>query len=202
MIINNAVKKMEFVTTEQLRKKFGNYRNPDTKIERACKNGEFYRIKRGLYGYGNGKGVYKEAVSSMIYGPSYVSFEDALSRYGLIPEKVTECSCATLRKQRSMVFKNGLGYYSFTNIPAKAFPYGVVLYEKEGYQWNMATPEKAVCDLLYTRKTLDGPEDVLRFLIDGMRIEEEDFFGLDIEKMSFFAGLYNNRNLKMLKEVL
>ncbi|MBE5847432.1 MAG: hypothetical protein E7300_07085 [Lachnospiraceae bacterium] len=191
---------MEIVSIEKLRTEISEYGNPDTKIGRMRRDGYLYRIRRGLYI--RDKNVLKEAVSGLVCGPSYVSFEDALSRHGLIPERVTECSCATFGKQRNTVYKNDLGYYSFTNIPLKAFPYGVELYKYGRFSWNMATPEKAVCDLLYTRKPLKNTQDLLGFLFEGMRIEEEDFRELDAEKMRFFAGLYDYRNLKLLGEAL
>ena len=191
---------MEILSIERLRKELSCYGNPDTKIGRMRKNGDLHRIRRGLYI--RDKGVLKEAVSGMVCGPSYVSFEDALSRYDLIPERVSECSCATFGKQRNIHYKNDLGYYSFTNIPMKAFPYGVVLYKYGNYCWNMASPEKAICDLLYTKKPLKNPDDVLGFLFEGMRIEEDDFYSLDMEKICFLSELYCYRNLYLLKEAI
>ena len=191
---------MEILSIEQLRKELPKYGNPDTKIGRMRENGELYRIRRGLYV--RDKRILKEAVSGLVCGPSYVSFEDALSRYDLIPERVNECSCATFAKQRNTHYKNDLGYYSFTNIPLRAFPYGVVLYKTPNYCCNMASPEKAICDLLYTRKPLKDANDVLGFLFDGMRIEEDDFYSLDMEKIRFLSELYGYSNLKLLKEAV
>lgn len=191
---------MNILSIEQLRNELKEYSNPDTKISRMRKNKELFRIRRGIYT--KEKNLIKEAVSGLVCGPSYVSFEDALSRYGLIPEYVAECSAATFGKQRNIIYKNDLGYYSFTNIPRKAFPYGVELYKSGKYCWNMAVPEKAVCDLLYTRKPLKDADDLRGFLFDGMRIEEDDFYALDNEKMFFFASHYNYSNLKLLQEIL
>lgn len=141
-------------------------------------------------------------LSNLICEPSYVSFEDALSRYDLIPEYVPVCSAATYGKRKSIRYKNDLGYYNFTNIPKEAFPYGVEVYEYGGFSWKMATPEKAICDLLYTRNPLKDADDVKGFLIEGMRIEEEDFKDLDKEKMYLLAGFYDHINMKMLREAL
>lgn len=191
---------MDIITTEQLRSELGSYKNPDAKINRMRKHKELFKICRGLYTID--RHMIKEAVSGLVCGPSYVSFEDALAMYDLIPEYVVECSAATFGKQRNTLRKNDFGYYSFTNIPKKAFPYGVELYEYGGYCWDMAVPEKAICDILYTREPLKDADDVIGFLVEGMRIDEDDFNGLDKEKMKFFAGLYDRRNLKLLKEAL
>lgn len=191
---------MEILTVERLRKELKEYKNPDTKIGRMRRDRELFRIRRGLYT--RDRSMVKEAVCGLVCGPSYVSFEDALSRYDLIPEYVAECSAATFGKQRNTTYKNDLGYYSFTNIPKKAFPYGVELYKSGNFCWNMAEPEKAICDLLYTRKPLKNTDDLKGFLFEGMRIEEDDFYDLDKGKMMFLAGLYDHRNLSLLKEML
>lgn len=191
---------MDILSVEQLRNSLSRYKNPDAKIDRMRRDKELFRIRRGIYT--RDCGMIKEAVSSLVCGPSYVSFEDALSRYGLIPEYVAECSCAMFGKQRNTIYKNDFGYYSFTNIPKKAFPYGVELYEYGGYCWNMAVPEKAICDLLYTRRQLKNADDLKGFLFESMRIEEDDFDSLDKGKMAFLAGLYDHRNLKLLKEAV
>ncbi len=65
------------------------YRSPRAKIGLMLKKKEIVRIKKGLYilpeEYG-GK-LNKILLSNLIYGPSYVSYEYALSYWGLIPEK-------------------------------------------------------------------------------------------------------------------
>ncbi len=66
----------------------------------------------------------------------------------------------------------------------------------------MASPENAICDLLYTKKPLKNPDDVLGFLFEGMRIEEDDFYSLDMEKICFLSELYKYSNLFYLKEAI
>lgn len=191
---------MEVITIEQLRAELSEYKDPDAEIDRMRKNHDLFCICDDLYT--RDKSMIKDAVSNLICEPSYVSFEDALSRYDLIPEYVPVCSAATYGKRKSIRYKNDLGYYNFTNIPKEAFPYGVEVYEYGGFSWKMATPEKAICDLLYTRNPLKDADDVKGFLIEGMRIEEEDFKDLDKEKMYLLAGFYDHINMKMLREAL
>ena len=62
------------------------YVNPAAKIARMVKAGEIVRIKQGLYETDpQAEGV---LLAEAIYGPSYLSFEFALSYHGLIPETV------------------------------------------------------------------------------------------------------------------
>ena len=41
-----------------------------------------------------------EVLANLIYGPSYVSYEYALTYYGLIPERVFEVTSATTQKNK------------------------------------------------------------------------------------------------------
>ena len=56
------------------------------------------KIRNGLYETEANTPSYLLAGS--IYGPSYISFEYALSYYGLIPERVTTITCATFNKRK------------------------------------------------------------------------------------------------------
>ena len=183
-------------STAELRAELSRFGNPDTKIERMRKNGELFFVKRGFYSTEGS--LCKESLCSLVHGPSYVSFEDALSFYGLIPEKVAACTCATYGKQRSKRCRNDFGYYIFRNVPKEAYPYGVVAYKQDGQTWAMAAPEKAVCDTLYYKSPVEyGAFEGLLF--DGMRFDEEGFAELDGEALLRYALKYRHRNLRNLE---
>ena len=74
------------VTNDIIKNSLKKYSNKDTKIAREVKNGNLIKIINGLYETNPAVNGYLLAGS--IYGPSYMSFEYALSYYGLIPEKV------------------------------------------------------------------------------------------------------------------
>lgn len=65
-------------------------------ISRAIASGAITKIRRGLYALHRRYqryGVSLYELAPQIYGPSYLSFESALSYHGLIPEAVyTTCS--------------------------------------------------------------------------------------------------------------
>ena len=72
--------------------------NVNAKISYLTKQGILIRLKKGLYTFG---GFYQDsvdniAIANRLYTPSYVSFDYALSYYGLIPERVYEVTSATL----------------------------------------------------------------------------------------------------------
>jgi|GEM_PF-141835 len=202
------------VTTKQLIEELSKeYKNPSAKIRSMRKNGELKWIKRGLYTASND--IFKEVFSEIIYSPSYVSFEKALSRYNLIPEWVPVCTCATYGEMHdkstgwsefynnsglySYEFENDLGRYLYKNIPKEVFPYGLRTYYRGNYYWTMATPEKAICDLLYRRKDIDGYAMFEGFLFEGMRFDEDEFFALDKNLFLELAPMYKVQNLEYLE---
>ncbi len=86
------------VTNDIAKNNYDEYSNKDTKLSREVKNGHLFKIINGLYETNKNTPGYLLAGS--IYGPSYISFEYALSFYGLIPERVSTITCATFDKKK------------------------------------------------------------------------------------------------------
>lgn len=183
-------------TTQALLKELDTYRTPATKIERMVNAGELYVVKRGLYE--TDRSCPPAYLSGVIYGPSYLSFEYALSVYGMIPERVEVFTAATFRKNRSKKYSNTFGLYTYRDIPESAFPYGITVRTEGEYSWLIATPEKALCDLLYAKQSVDSTSDLEGLLFNSLRIEEEDFNELDRERLLFLSKRYKSQNLKCL----
>lgn len=187
-------------TTQALLKELDTYRTPATKIERMVKAGELYVVKRGLYE--TDISCPPAYLSGVIYGPSYLSFEYALAVYDMIPERVEVFTAATLRKNRSKKYSNTFGLYTYRDIPESAFPYGITLRTEGAYAWLIATPEKALCDLLYAKQNIDSISDLEGLLFDSLRIEEDDFNELDKERLLFLSKRYKSQNLKCLSKYM
>ena len=80
-----------------------NYASPLGKLSRILHSGDLIRVKKGLYVFGEPYrrgNLSMEMLANMIYGPSYVSLEWALSYYGLIPEKVEEITSVTMKRKK------------------------------------------------------------------------------------------------------
>ncbi|MEE3422193.1 MAG: hypothetical protein VZR11_05755 [Succinimonas sp.] len=74
------------VSTAMLMDQLSRYSDPAGKILRMKRCGELYPLTRGIYETnGNAPGY---CLAGAIFWPSYLSFEYALSFYGLIPEAV------------------------------------------------------------------------------------------------------------------
>lgn len=155
----------------------GDYKSPKDKIAFMEEKGEIIRLKKGLYIVSPKilqKPLNKEIMANHIYGPSYVSLESALSYYGLIPERVYVTKSITLK--RSKEFKNELGIFDYITVPEDYYPIGITqekAYEK--FNFLIATPEKAICDMIITTPGLHvrTMKSMLQYLEDDLRIDRE-----------------------------
>ena len=82
------------LTTSMLRDRYADYANPLVKIKREADAGNLIRINRGLYETDSHTEPF--LLASSLLSPSYLSFDFALSYYGLIPEKVFSITSASL----------------------------------------------------------------------------------------------------------
>ena len=124
------------------------YSNKRDVITRLIKNEQIIRVKKGLYIFGPDyrKGlVFKETLANQIYGPSYISFEYALSFYNMIPERVEMLTSAALGRSRK--FNTPLGSFSYRHLPLEKYAVGIVLKQLDDHhKIVIATPEKAILD--------------------------------------------------------
>ena len=176
------------------------YSNPKTKLSRLVKNGDCYRIVKGLYE--TDKNVPGFLLAGSIYGPSYISFEYALSFYGLIPEKVYEFTSATFEKRKSKRYITEFGVFSYKDIPSSAFPYFVFLNKEGDYHYRIASKEKALCDLLYVMPPCGNVGELKDLLFNDLRIDEEELRYFDLDAVNFLIDKYNSRNIKKFSSLL
>ena len=171
-----------------------------SKIMRAIDSGEILHIRRGLYCLAkpyNRVGISRNILANLIYGPSYVSLETALSFHGWIPEAVHSVSSVSLGRART--FETPLGYFDYVQIKQMPLLSGVIRVtgerETEG-SYYMAKPLKAIADYVASRG-LDwtGREP----LIESLRIEEENLESLSSADFDELDGVYKSlRARKML----
>ncbi len=176
------------------------YGSPKAKLTRMVSGGELIRIRRGLYV--DDSAMPRFALAPIIYGPSYVSFQTALARYGLIPERTETVDSASFGKNRDKRYRTPLGEYRYLYLPVAAYPHGLVLEEDAGYRYLIASREKALCDTVYKAGSITRREDVKTLLLENWRIEEDDLRSLDIDLVRFLAPLYGRKALALLADWL
>ena len=182
---------------DDLALKYRDYSNIKSKINREVHSGKLIQITRGLYETdANVTGKY---LAGRIFGPSYLSFDYALSLYGLIPEAVYKTyTSASFQKKKTKKFENQYGLFTYSDFPSDVYTLGDLLYEENGYSYQIATPEKAICDKLYSLPPVSNLTEFSALLFDDLRIDENEFKKLDMEVIEKLAPLYRANNLKFL----
>lgn len=181
-------------------KNYNDYSNKNTKLLRDIKDKKLFRIVNGLYETDSNTPGY--LLASSIYGPSYISFEYALSYYGLIPERVTTITCATFEKKKKKEYITDFGTFTYRDVPSSAYPEEIILKEENNYSYQIATPEKALCDKLYSLSPLFNYTNLENMLFNDLRIDEEAFNKLDILKINKLSKLYHSTNVELLAKYM
>ncbi len=196
---HNWVRKMIY-STRELYLMFKEYRTPHIKIKTEVKNNRLFPVIRGLYEDNINTPGYR--LVSYIEPNAYLSFEYVLSFSGLIPERVYTYTCATSLKGHTKKIETAFGNYLFQDIPLEAYMYGVKNITEEGYTYLMATPEKALCDLLYKVKPVYSVKELKELLFDNLRIDYDLFIRLNMTDIIYLCSLYKKKNLHFLKKYL
>ena len=105
----------------------------------------FLKVRNGLYALRidlPSDGV----IANRLYAPSYISFEYAMSRYGLIPESVYAITSATTRITRTFTVNNKS--FEYARIKREAFR-GYKTEKIDGVTVLIAESEKAFVDYYY-----------------------------------------------------
>ena len=144
-------------------------------LSRWVQLGYLYQLRRELYMLAppyQKNPPHPFLVANRMVRGSYVSTEAALAFYGLIPEYVPATTSVTT--QRPSHWSNVCGEFQYQHIKHDLF-FGYDHLQLVGRQYGfIATPEKALLDLIYLRSGGDAPE----FLI-GLRLQHLDRLRLD-----------------------
>ena len=186
---------------DDLQIKFQNYTDIKGKIRREVQAGRLIHVARGLYETDNT--ISGKYLAGRIYGPSYLSFDFALYVYSLIPEAVYNTyTSATFDKRKTKKYQNQFGVFTYRDIPTEVYPLGVLIIEENGYSYQIATPEKALCDKLYTISPVSNLTELKELLFDDLRIDEDEFEKLDQNTLETLAPLYHSTNLNLLAKLI
>lgn len=187
-------------TTQMLVEQYRHYANPKAKIGRLVHEEKLYPLTRALYETDPNAPGY--CLAGAIYGPSYLSFDYALSVYGLIPEAVYTFTSATFDKKKVREQENRFGRFTYRDVPSEVYPFGIVIKEENGYVYQLATPEKALCDKLYTMPPVTSQREIERMLFEDLRIDRTEFDKLDVHEILQIGERYHSNNLKYLMKYL
>jgi predicted transcriptional regulator of viral defense system len=173
------------------------YRYPRNKIQRLIEHNDIIRIKKGLYVPGQLQDVYihKKTLANLIYGPSYISLDSALSYWGLIPERVEEITSVT--SKRNKLFTTPLGVFSYRYLSTSKFNTAVDLIVVEQASFLMATKEKAICDKLYFSQTLFTQVELIEYLEQDLRVDFDEILSLRRTVLRELKKRFNHANVSL-----
>lgn len=167
------------------------YSYPRNKINSLLRKKIIIRIKKGLYllspEYGGQ--IDRFLVANLIYGPSYVSLDSALSFWGVIPEKVETVSSITNKRNKS--FETPVGRYIYKYRNDHVFYKGIMLINNGEKSYMIASREKAICDSISTVNEIRDIEDMDIYFRENMRIDVQDLHDLDFELINNISNAYN-----------
>jgi predicted transcriptional regulator of viral defense system len=170
------------------------YRNPRVKINDLLKKGAIVRVKKGLYVFGPelAREPYsKETLANLIYGPSYISLEYALSFYGLIPERVEVITSVT--NKRKKYFNTPIGIFSYRYVNPSIYSYGITLYEIDNlHSILIATQEKALIDMLHFANKMTDVDQIEHYLFEDLRLDRDRLSGFSLRRVKKLAKLYGH----------
>ncbi|MFA5518871.1 MAG: hypothetical protein WDA74_06405 [Spirochaetota bacterium] len=172
------------------------YSYPRNKINSLIKKGIIIRIKKGLYVLSPefGGNIDHYILSNLIYGPSYISLDFALSFWNLIPERVEIVTCMTNKRNKSFITPAGKFTYKYIN--DSIFYKGVIRQENSNGSYMIASKEKALCDKI-ALLTKIKEKDLDIYLKDDLRIDYEELKGLDLGLLWDIVDVYYSRPVKI-----
>ena len=190
----------------QLKSALSEYAHPHAKIQQLLAAGALIRVKKGLYVLGKDytHSLFSLTIlANLIYGPSAISLEYALSYYGLIPERVYALTSIT--PQRDKIFETPVGRFTYRYLTMKKYTIGLTrLRLNDGRYIIIASPEKALLDKIYFSKPLviQNNQDAENFLFEDLRIDENVLETLNVDLLTEIAMIYKNVSVTVVANYL
>jgi len=188
-------KKIGIVSTSQIRASGQAF--DKNNLGRWEKQDLIIKLKNGYYAFADTASTQGFAyyAANKIYKPSYVSLHTALAFYGIIPESVTQITSVSSLK--SSTFENKLGIFSYKKVkPSLMFGYNAM--ENGDFTFFLATPEKAILDLLYLYPFYNSAEEIRNLRMDDYFMQND----LDWGKLAVFAKKFDKQTLLKRIELL
>lgn len=154
-------------------------------LSRWVQAGRLQQLRRGLYSLAPPYQKIKPhpfVVANQLVRGSYVSLQSALGYYGLIPEYVPLVTSVTTG--RTGRWETALGEYLYRHVKPALFGGYVRSEVSPGQAAFVATPEKALLDLIH----LEPGADALPYL-EELRLQNLDQFDLnELKRLAVKAG--------------
>ncbi len=138
-------------------------------LSRWKKAGKIYQLRRGLYCLAppfQKVNPHPFLVANRMIPASYVSLQSALAYYGMIPEHVPVTTSVSTRRPGR--WETPLGIFDFRHIRVDFFNGYQLVDLSEKQQAFIATPEKALLDLVYMEPGGDSPDYLVELRLENL----------------------------------
>jgi hypothetical protein len=181
------------------------YANPRDKVTALLRRGDIIRVKKGLYVFGNElrrRPYSRELLANLVYGPSFVSLDSALSFHGLIPERIEALTSVTTKRPKT--FDTPVGLFIYRQSPRNGFHLGMDRREEGDVAFLIATPERALADKIRDDRghELRTRADAAVYLFDNLRIDREDFAQINPNQLDELAHALRSRKVALAAGLL
>jgi predicted transcriptional regulator of viral defense system len=205
--MKEILKKIEtpYVDAQTLLGILGGYKKPREWIRRMVNKKELIRLKNGLYLISDRiqpGALPFEQIANILYGPSYVSLEWALSFYGMIPERVYTVTSMVLGRNKE--YRTAIGNFVYHR--SKSDSHFIGLTQKASLHsvgsFLIATPEKAIADLIYVTCKKITKKELRDELLESKRMDRGALIQLDKKNLREISEIYRSERVYNLIEVL
>jgi predicted transcriptional regulator of viral defense system len=168
-------------------------------LTRWTRSGRLIQLRRGLYVVAPPYQKVKPhpfLVANLLQRASYISLQSALAFHGIIPETVPATLSVTTGRPRR--WETPLGVFEFRHIqPGLLSGYRMTELQSSGsgQQALVATPEKALLDLVYLQPGGDSPG-----YLGGLRLQALE--RLDPDELRRQAGFFNSPKLNRAVKII
>jgi predicted transcriptional regulator of viral defense system len=192
-----------YIQTQNLLPLLRDYTNPHEFLSRLCKKGILIRLKNGFFVI-NEKierdPIPYEQIANLLYGPSYLSYEWALSYYGLIPEGVYVVTSACAVKPKS--YTTPLGTFEYSFLSHARYSIGIDQKQNSAGNFLIATCEKALADVVHKKSKKLSSKELLVDLVEARRIDEQALKNLDKVHLAEIAASYRSQAVHNLRNAI
>jgi len=195
------------------------YAQPNKKIHELLRSKDLLPLTRGFYLLSPEKlkqPYQPELIANLMYGPSYVSLETALSYHGLIPERPTTVTSVTTRRPK--VINTPVGIFTYDHLIQNKYVLGVQqartgtdAQPEQETRFLIASPAKALMDYVTFRvapSALKTSANVARFLQEDLRFdlaryrEQTTLISVDEMRRAYARSPRHSRTLLWLRQEL
>lgn len=168
-------------------------------VKRALKEKILIRLRRGIYLIAKKDRSLINAfeIAQQLYGPSYISFESALSYHGWIPEAVYMTTSASAK--RSLSIQTKVGMFSYEHTPKDQFFMAVERKEDKDSICLIAHPWKALADYMYVRRK---KWKTFAEVIEDLRLDEAKIEASDKETLKEIACYYHSPRVRRFAQMI